>query len=209
MENFVINIGRQLGAGGRAVGHILAEDYGIAYYDKEILTIAAKESGYSEHIFEKNDEKRGFFAQVMRGGLPLFGSGSYYQNAISDDALFRLQSDAIRKAAADHSCIFIGRLADYVLRENPRCVNVFLTANLDDRIRALCGREGISERDARRIIDKGESARANFYNFYSDKRWGAAESYDLCLNTSILGIEGSAKFIETYINKKLGVETVK
>lgn len=209
MENFVINIGRQLGAGGISVGHILAEDYGIAYYDKEILTIAAQESGYSEHIFEKNDEKRGFFAQVMRGGLPLFSSGSYYQNAISDDALFRLQSDAIRKAAADHSCVFIGRLADYVLRDNPRCVNVFLTANLDDRIHALCEREDLNERDAKRAIEKRESERANFYNFYSDKRWGAAESYDLCLNTSILGLDASAKFIEEFISKKLGVEPVK
>lgn len=206
MEHFIINIGRQLGAGGRAVGHILAEDYGIAYYDKEILDIAAEDSGYSKHIFERNDEKRGFFAQVVRGGLPLFSSGGYYQNAISDDALFRLQSEAIRKAAADHSCIFIGRLADYILRDMPECVNVFLTASLEERIRTISERADVTEREARRIIEKGEKGRADFYNFYSDKRWGAAASYDLCINTSALGIDGSAKFIEAFIEKKMGIK---
>ncbi len=205
MEHFIINIGRQLGAGGRDVGHKLATDYGIAYYDKEILAMAAQESGYSEKIFERNDEKKGFFAQVVRGGLPLLGGGNYYQNAISDDALFRLQSEAIRKAAADHSCVFIGRLADYVLRDMARCVNVFLTADPQDRIRAIGRREGVDEHAARRIMEKGDRRRADFYNFYSDKRWGAAASYDLCLNTSVLGIDGSVSFIEEFVARKLGV----
>ena len=105
MEPFVITIGRQLGAGGRAIGHFLAKEFDMDYYDKEILAIAAKESGYSEDIFEKNDEKKGFFGHALRSVIPMIGTGEYYNNSISEEALFRLQSDAILKAANAHSSV--------------------------------------------------------------------------------------------------------
>ena len=130
IEKFVINIGRQLGSGGRIIGKQLAHDFGIAYFDKEILTMAAKESGICTEIFEKSDEHKGLFRTVFGGIFPFFGSGAgdFYNNQISDESLFRIQSEAIRKAAERESCVFIGRCADYVLRDNPRCVNISMTA---------------------------------------------------------------------------------
>ena len=206
MEKFVINIGRQLGSGGRAIGHILAKDFGIAYYDKEILALAAKESGFCKEVFERNDEHKGFFRSVLGNIWPFFGSTSDFEtNPLSEENLFRLQSDAIRKAAAEHSCIFIGRCADYVLRDFPRCVNVFVAADVEDRLERICRAQGVDEKTARRIMEQGVSQRADFYNFYSPGLWGAADTYHLCINSSVLGIEGTATFIKEFVKKKLGV----
>lgn len=203
MEPFVITIGRQLGAGGRAIGHILAKDFNMEYYDKEILGMAAKESGYSEEIFEKNDEKKGFFSHAFRSVIPMIGTGEYYNNSISEEALFRMQSDAIRKAAASHSCVFIGRVADYILRDNPRCINIFLTANYEDRVARVMERNKVNAKTARRLLEKGESSRAEFYNFYSSHTWGEADTYHLCLNTSVLGVEKSVDIIKDFVKAKL------
>ena len=138
---FVINIGRSLGSGGRAIGHILAKEFNIAYYDREILALAAKESGFCPEVFERNDEKNRFL-RTLGNIIPFIGGGStYYNNELSNENLFRIQSEAIRKAAEDHSCIFIGRCADYVLRNHPRCVNVFVTTVRQRKHKALSKKE--------------------------------------------------------------------
>lgn len=200
---FVINIGRQLGSGGRAVGRLLAQKFGVEYYDKEILAIAAKESGFCTEIFERNDEQKGFFRSIV-GSIPhMMGSGDFYRNQLSDENLFHLQADAILKAADDHSCIFIGRCADYVLRNHPRCANVFVAADMEDRIRRVCEFESCDRRTAERRIENGDRQRAEYYNFYSTGQWGAAATYHLCVNSSTLGIEGTADFIEEFVNRKL------
>lgn len=204
MEPFVINIGRSLGSGGRAIGHILAKEFGIEYYDREILSLAAKESGFCAEVFEKNDEKNRFL-RTLGNIIPFIGGGTtYYSNELSNENLFRIQSEAIRKAAADHSCIFIGRCADYVLRDYPRCVNVFITADMKDRITNVMKWSNCSAEKAEEIIEKGDSQRADFYNFYSSGTWGAASTYHLCINSSVLGIEATAAFIKEFILKKLG-----
>lgn len=204
MEPFVINIGRSLGSGGRAIGHILAKECGIEYYDREILSLAAKESGFCAEVFEKNDEKNRFL-RTLGNIIPFIGGGTtYYSNELSNENLFRIQSEAIRKAAADHSCIFIGRCADYVLRDYPRCVNVFITADMKDRIANVMKWSNCSAEKAEEIIEKGDSQRADFYNFYSSGTWGAASTYHLCINSSVLGIEATAAFIKEFILKKLG-----
>ena len=204
MKPFVINIGRSLGSGGRAIGHILAKEFGIAYYDREILALAAKESGFCPEVFEKNDEKNRFL-RTLGNIIPFVGGGStYYNNELSNENLFRIQSDAIRKAADDHSCIFIGRCADYVLRNHERCVNVFITADMQDRIANVMKWNECSAEKAESIIEKGDSERAEFYNFYSSGTWGAASTYHLCINSSVLGIEATAAFIKEFILKKLG-----
>ena len=200
---FVINIGRSLGSGGRAIGHILAKEFNIAYYDREILALAAKESGFCAEVFERNDEKNRFL-RTLGNIIPFIGGGStYYNNELSNENLFRIQSDAIRKAAEDHSCIFIGRCADYVLRNHPRCVNVFVTADMDDRIANVMKWNNCSAEKAQSIIEKGDSERAEFYNFYSSGTWGAASTYHLCINSSVLGIERTAEFIKEFVIKKL------
>ena len=149
MEPFVINIGRSLGSGGRAIGRLLQKELNIAYYDREILNLAAKESGLCAEIFEHADEKNRFL-RTLGNMIPFIGgSESFYPGELSEENLFRIQADAIRKAAADHSCIFIGRGADYVLRDFPRCVNVFVTADMKDRIQAVCQHENVNEQKAR------------------------------------------------------------
>lgn len=203
-EPFIINIGRSLGSGGRAIGHILAKEFDIAYYDREILNLAAKESGFCPEVFERSDEKNRFL-RMLGNIIPFFGGGStYYNNELSNENLFRLQSEAIRKAAADHSCIFIGRCADYVLRDFPRCVNVFITADMADRISSVVKRNGCTENEARSIIERGDKERADFYNFYSSGTWGAASTYHLCINSSVLGIDRTAEYIKQFIIDKLG-----
>lgn len=203
-EPFIINIGRSLGSGGRAIGHILAKEFDIAYYDREILNLAAKESGFCPEVFERSDEKNRFL-RTLGSIIPFFGGGStYYNNELSNENLFRLQSEAIRKAAADHSCIFIGRCADYVLRDFPRCVNVFITADMADRISSVVKRNGCTENEARSIIERGDKERADFYNFYSSGTWGAASTYHLCINSSVLGIDRTAEYIKQFIIDKLG-----
>ena len=131
MEQFVINIGRQLGSGGRTVGEIIARRLGVKLYDKELINLAARESGICPEFFEKADEKesRGVISTVV-GYLraPFVGDDGGVTNMLSNDALFKIQSDVIRAVAARESAVFVGRCADYILRENPRCVNVFITA---------------------------------------------------------------------------------
>lgn len=204
-EPFIINIGRSLGSGGRAIGHILAKDFDIAYYDREILNLAAKESGFCAEVFERNDEKNRFL-RTLGNIIPFIGGGAtYYDNELSNENLFRIQSEAIRKAAADHSCIFIGRCADYVLRDNPRCVNVFITANMEDRIASVMKWNNCSAEKAQEIIEKGDSERASFYNFYSSGTWGASSTYHLCINSSVLGIEETAVLIKNFVIQKLNL----
>ena len=203
MEPFVINIGRSLGSGGRAIGRLLQKELNIAYYDREILNLAAKESGLCAEVFEHADEKNRFL-RTLGNMIPFIGgSESFYPGELSEENLFRIQADAIRKAAADHSCIFIGRGADYVLTEFPRCVNVFVTADMKDRIQAVCQHENVNEQKARERIEQVDKERARFYNFFTSGTWGAAATYDLCINSSILGMEGSADFIKQFALKKL------
>ena len=208
MEKFVINVGRQLGSGGREISAELAKRLDISYFDKELLSVAAEESGMSKEFFEKADEQasrpisRGLFG--MR--FPFSGlSTSSTMNYLSNDALFQLQSDAIRKLADEKSCLFIGRCADYVLRDNPRCVNIFISASMSSRVERISRLEGISTTKAEEKINHVEKRRAEYYNYYSNKRWGAAESYHLCIDSSVLGIAKTTDFIEQFIRAKLGL----
>ena len=204
---FVITIGRQLGSGGRQIGRLIADRLQIEYFDKEILDLAARESGFRPELFEESDEKNGFLRSIFGNIIPFFGSPSekIYPDALSRENLFRLQADAIRKAAGERSAVFIGRCADYVLRDHPRCLNVFLTANMEDRIAQVMLREGIDRAAAERRIESGDRQRAAFYNFYSSGTWGAAATYDLCVNTSLLGIEATAELIIGFARKRLGI----
>ena len=203
---FVINIGRQLGSGGRAIGKLLAEELGIAYFDKEILTIAARESGFCTEVFERSDEQKGFFRSVLGNLVPMMSSGGdFYNNQLSDEHLFHLQAEAIRKAAQQQSCIFIGRCADYILRDHPRCVNVFISADPADRVKRICEQMNVVPKAAQRMMEHGDEKRASFYNFYSANTWGAAETYHLCINSSVLGIEATAQFIKQFALRKLGL----
>lgn len=136
-NNIQICIGRQLGSGGHDIGRMLALDFGAKYYDRELLNLAAKESGFSERIFEQNDERKGFFKSLLNVQAPHIGGNVIYRQNFSQESLFQFQSDAIRKAAQQESCVFVGRCADYVLRDHTRLVTIFITAPLEYRIKKL------------------------------------------------------------------------
>ena len=206
-EKFVINIGRQLGSGGKPVGEIIARRLGIKLYDKELINLAARESGLCPDIFEKADEKgrKGVFATLV-GYLraPFAGyEGGNANNILANESLFRIQSDVIREIASRESAIFVGRCADYILRDNPRCVNVFITADEADRCARLCAREGWTPEEARSMMERTDSKRASYYNYYSSRTWGQAATYDLCVNSSVLGDEGTADLILEFVARKL------
>ena len=201
-KKIIITVGRQIGSGGRDVAKLLAEMFDCRLYDRELLNLAAKESGFSEKFFEQNDEHKGFFKSMFQMHSS-FAECSFYRNEFSQENLFKFQSDAIVRAASESSCVFVGRCADYILRDIPGKVDVFITADIDDRIARVVERKGCSREQAAKMIANGESDRASYYNYYTAKRWGHSDSYDLCVNSSILGIEGTAKFIEEFIKLKV------
>lgn len=205
-EKFVINIGRQLGSGGKAVGERLAKTFGIPVYDKRLIKMAAEQSGFCQEFFEKADEKpsKGFLSTLL-GYLrnPVTGDDGIYNNPLSHDALFKMQSDVIRERAEQESCIFVGRCADYILRDHPHCVNLFISASREDRIARLVSLHGITPEEAEKMMDTADEKRAEYYNYYSNRTWGAASTYHLCIDSSVLGIDGTAAFAEEFIRKKL------
>ena len=208
MENnkhIIICVGRQLGSGGHDIARMLARDFNAKYYDRELLNLAAKESGFSEKFFEENDEQKGFFKSLFNMQIPHLGSGSMYRSDFSQENLFQFQSDAIRKAASEGSCVFVGRCADYVLRDMPNVVKVFITASMRSRIDKLLEQRSMTPQQAKRFILQAEEKRASYYNYYTGKTWGAAESYDLCVDSSILGLEETEKLIADFIRKQLDV----
>lgn len=208
-KKIIINVGRQIGSGGHIIAEKLAEDFDCKCYDRELLNLAAKESGFSAKFFEQNDEHKGFLRSLFSTHLPFLSGSSFYHNDFSQEGLYKFQSDAIRRAADEGNCVFVGRTADYVLREYQHVVNVFITANMEDRIKAVSERRGITPEAARKFIENHESERASYYNYYTGKQWGHSESYDLCINSSLLGMEETEKFIAGFIRKKLNVEELK
>ena len=201
----IINVGRQLGSGGHDIGRMLALDFNATYYDRELLNLAAKESGFSEKIFEQNDERKGFFRGLLSMGSPHVSSGSVYKSSFSQESLFQFQSDAIKKAAEKGSCVFVGRCADYILRDYKNVVNIFITASMKFRMEQVMNRQNVSSDEARRIIEQGESRRAQYYNYYTGKKWGVAESYDLCIDSSVLGLLETEKLIAAFIRKRFEI----
>ena len=202
----IINVGRQLGSGGRTIASRLAERFNCHFYDRELLNLAAKESGFCEEFFERNDENKNFFKTIFHLHVPHLSDGNFYNNNLSQESLFKFQSDAIRKAAESGACVFVGRCADYVLRDRTDVVNIFVTANTEDRINRICGRDGLDEAEARKRISKGDSERSSYYNYYTGKKWGYSESYDLCVNSSVLGMSGTVDYISRFIEQALATE---
>lgn len=208
-DQFFINIGRQLGSGGKAVGEIIARRLGVKLYDKQLINLAAEQSGICPEVFEKADEKESrSVLSTMIGYLrsPFAGDCGGVTSVLSNDALFKIQSDVIRDVAERESCIFVGRCADYILREHPRRVDVFISASEADRIRRICARTGCTADEARAQMERGDARRAGYYNYYSSKTWGAAATYHLCIDSSVFGDEGTADFILEFASRKLNMK---
>ena len=208
-KHIIINVGRQIGSGGRVIAQKLAEKFGCKFYDREILNLAAKESGFSEKFFEQNDEQKGFFKSLFHLHAPHVGDNNFYNSRFSQESLFLFQCEAIQKAASEGSCVFVGRCADYVLRDMENVVNIFVTANLEERIQRAMERHQCDHDTAQKMIEHGENNRASYYNYYTGKRWGHAAGYDLCVNTSLLGIDKTVEFVAEFIRQRFNIQDCK
>ena len=207
---FYITIGREKGAGGLEIAKKLSEEFGIPQYDKQLIDVAAQESGLCKELFADIDEKRGskfisgFFSGIMGSLYSEYGASS----GINREELFRIQSECIIKIANEGPAIFIGRCADYILRERANCLNVFITATPEDKVGRLleCNKipnaEKYTKDELFELLEKSDSKRESYYNYFTYKQWGAAASYDVCLNSSLLGIDGCVKVISDIIRSK-------
>lgn len=204
--NYVITIGRQYGSGGREIGRLVADALGIKYYDKELLMESSKASGVKPEVFEAADERTpSFFSNIWSFNLG-FNTGSYLlgSSPISDEKIYAAQSNVMKTLAQISSCLIVGRSADYVLRNHPGLISIFIHSSIEDRILRIMNRRGINSAEkAREIAEKKDKLRASYYNFYTDKVWGDAAGYDLSIDSSKLPADAVADFIVSYVKARL------
>ena len=201
MSNKIYTIGREFGSGGKAVGEKLAERLGIKLYDKELLQQAAKDSGFCEEIFENHDEKptNSFLYSLVMDTYSVSGySAAPFLDMPLNHKVFLAQFETIKKIAEAESCVIVGRCADYALADNPDCINIFIHADMDIRVRNVCKSLNITENKARDIINKTDKQRASYYNYYTSKKWGDSKSYNLSLDAGKLGVDNCVEMILKY-----------
>lgn len=201
MGNKIYTIGREFGSGGREVGQKLADRLGIRLYDKELLQQAAKDSGFCEEIFENHDEKptSSFLYSLVMDTYSVNGySAAPFLDMPLNHKVFLAQFETIKKIAEQESCVMVGRCADYALSENPDCLNVFIRADMDIRLRNVSRELNITENKARDVINKTDKQRASYYNYYTSKKWGDSRSYHLCLDAGKIGTDGCVDVILKY-----------
>lgn len=198
MANKIYTIGREFGSGGREVGEKLAAKLGIKLYDKELLQQAAKDSGFCEEIFENHDEKptNSFLYSLVMDTYSVSGySAAPFLDMPLNHKVFLAQFETIKKIAEKESCVIVGRCADYALSDNPNCINVFIHADMDIRIKNVSKNLNITENKARDIINKTDKQRASYYNYYTSKKWGDSKSYNLSLDAGKLGTDNCVEMI--------------
>ena len=202
-QPFIITIGRQFGSGGRGVAKILADKYNIPLYDKELINRVSRETGICGEVFSTCDEcTNNYPNSSLLGGWSLstlFSTTN--RDMLSGDSLFAMQSETIRRIASEGSCVIVGRIADYVLRHHQPLISVFITADMEDRVKRIMEYENMDAQQAAVLIKKVDKMRSSYYNFYSEKTWGSADSYQLCINTSKIGIEGAAQLVMQYVER--------
>jgi cytidylate kinase len=204
-NNSIITIGRQYGSAGREIGQLVAKELGIKCYDKELLKKAAKESGLCEELFENHDEKptNSFLYSLVMDTYSLGYSSSAFVDMPLNHKIFLAQFDTIKKLADQESCVIVGRCADYALADYSNCLNVFIHAKLEDRIKRIATKYNLTDAKAKDLIIKTDKSRASYYNYYSSKKWGDVTSYHLSLDSGVVGIEGAAKIIKEYLQLKV------
>ncbi|MBR1927820.1 MAG: cytidylate kinase-like family protein [Bacteroidales bacterium] len=190
-KHTIINIGRQFGSGGKEVAERIGASLGITVYDNELITKAAEESGFSRELLQRSDEKRSVFSLFSFFGTDRFGST---RNYVGNNELFKIQSDVIRGIAQKGPAVFVGRCSNYILRDKT-CLDVFVSAPAESRIKRVMERLDVDEDEAKTRIERQDRTRQTYYNFFTFGNWGAASDYDLCVDSSVLGIEGTADLI--------------
>ena len=200
----VITLGRQLGSNGKLIGKALAEKLGYKFYDKDLIARVAKESGLSENLFDEMNEKptTSLLYSLVMGVQSSKGLYYQYNDMLNGDSLFRLQADVIKSIANEGPCIIVGRCADYILRDNPSLIKLFLYASTEERVKTLMARDNMSEKEARSAVSKADKRRSNYYNFYTNNSWGNVNNYHLCLDTATLTQEECVDFLYSYIKER-------
>ena len=203
-NNTIITIARQYGSGGHDIGEKLAEELKIPFYDKELLERAAKDSGFCQEIFENYDEKptNSFLYSLVMDTYSMGYSTAAFAEMPLNHKIFLAQFNAIKDIAKEGPCVIVGRCADYALADFPNVVNVYLYADMQSRIARIARRHDVTDAKAKDLIQKTDKGRASYYNYYTNKKWGEATGYDLCLNTASLGIDGSIHMIREFVAYK-------
>ena len=193
----IITIGREYGSAGRQIGQEVARYFGIKCYDKELLEHAANDSGICKELFENHDEKptNSFLYSLVMDTYSFGYSSAGFTDMPMNHKVFLAQFEAIKKLAAEGPCVMVGRCADYALADNKDCFSVFVHADLDWRINRIAGKYNKTPKEAKDMITKTDKSRASYYNYYTNKKWGAAAGYSLCVDSGVLGIEGAAQAI--------------
>lgn len=197
----IITIGREYGSGGREIGEKLAQALDIPFYDKELLTRASEESGIQSHIFERADEKTSRSMMFSMGWSSSVYPGNYmYYNSdmLTNDSLFSIQADVIRKVAAEGSCVIVGRCADYLLEGTPGLLKVFIHADMEFRKERIMRLYKVAEKDVAGVIKRTDRQRSKYYDFYTAQEWGEARNYNICLDTSYFTPDGVVNILVDY-----------
>ena len=197
----IITIGRQYGSGGHEIGQKLAKELGIKCYDKELLEHAANDSGICKELFEHHDEKptNSFLYSLVMDTYSFGYSSSGFSDMPMNHKIFLAQFDAIKKIASEGPCILVGRCADYVLKENPNVVSVFIHADKKFCLERALERNSMTEKEMQKYIEKTDRFRGDFYRYHTGNEWADARNYDLCLNSGKLGFQKCVEEIKSYI----------
>ena len=199
--NTIITIGRQFGSAGREIGEKVAAHLGIPCYDKELLSRAAKESGFCEEMIESHDERptNSFLYNLVMDTYSFGYNASSFVDMPISHKIFLAQFDTIKKIASEGPCVIVGRCADYALSDYKNCIHLFIYGDEKVKTKRIMEKYNLSEAKAKDMIVKKDKQRQSYYNYYSSKKWGRADSYDLCINSSVLGVDGTVKLITQYI----------
>lgn len=203
-NNMIITIGRETGSGGKHIGELIAAKLGIKCYDKELLDLAAKNSGLCAEIFETHDEKptNSFLYSLVMDTYSVGYNTTGYMDIPLNQKVFLAQFDTIKKLAEEEPCVIVGRCADYALQNFPNVTSVFITGDLDDKLEHIAKQYNLTPDKAREFMVKTDKKRSGYYNYYSNKKWGSSKEYDMCINSSVLGHEGTADLIIELAKKR-------
>ena len=193
----IITIGRQFGSGGKEIGEKLAQKLGIKCYDKELLSLAAKESGICEEMIKIHDERptSSFLYNLVMDTYSFGYNASSFSNMPISHKVFLAQFDTIKKIADEGPCVIVGRCADYALSEYNNCLSIFIHAKEDAKINRIMDKYELTSQKAKELMNKKDKQRQSYYNYYSSNKWGRSESYDLSIDSSLLGIDGTVDML--------------
>lgn len=204
MSQRIITIGRRYGSGGRRIGRLVAEKLGLPFFDKEIITRAAKESGLCDEFmenFEQTPTSSLLYSLVLNAQ-----NGAFFGGKPVELVAYEAQINAVRSAAAGGECVIVGRCADYILKDEYDVASFFITGPLDWRVKNTCEWDGISEKEALAKMNRIDKARASYHNYHADTKWGAADAYEVCLSPHKMTFEHAADIIIDYLSARNNVE---